>query len=190
MFKHFLNESLKYTDEMEDWFEKRTKKHIERVQKWAGRIEKLDSKFKGLSERAKEHDKSKFGRIEKIPYIFVSWNYHQKALGKKFEVTDEMKEAMHNATLHHIHNNRHHPEYFDKSSTINKNNRDEAHDKMVNATRMTTMDIGEMVSDWLAMSEELNDNPMDWVKKNVNVRWQFTEPQVELIYSIIKKVWK
>ncbi len=80
--KHFVNVDMKYTPEMEEWFNKRTKYHIDLVQKYASKIEQLDPKFKGLSKRAEKHDASKYKNIEKIPYIFISWSYHLKDIGK------------------------------------------------------------------------------------------------------------
>ena len=45
---------------MEDWFEKRTKKHIERVQKYCKKIADYNSEFNELIERGETHDQSKF----------------------------------------------------------------------------------------------------------------------------------
>ena len=60
---------------------------------------------------------------------------------------------------------------------------------MIDATKMTELDLGEMVSDWLAMSDEKNSNPKDWADKNVNVRWKFTDDQNDLIYELIDAVF-
>ena len=45
-----------------------------------------------------------------------------------------------------------------------------------------------MVADWSAMSEELGSETKDWADKNVNVRWEFTDEQRDLIYELIDKV--
>lgn len=183
--QRLLNES-DYTPEMEEWFKERTKRHIGLVQKYAKMIEDGDSKFAGLAERAEAHDASKFEDPEYEPYVFVSWKYKCKDDGKPFEF-DDMKDAMNDATLHHVKTNRHHPEFYDDKSEINTTDRDKSPSKMVDATAMTDMDIGEMVADWLAMSEEKGTSPIEWADKNVNVRWEFTPEQKKLIYDLIGK---
>lgn len=186
-FKDFLFESLSYTQEMEKYFKKRTNKHIQLVQKYGNLLaEKFN--IKGLKERIKYHDQSKFQNIEKIPYIFITWDYHCKDLGKNFKLSQNIKNKMNSATLHHIKNNSHHPEYFDKNSEINKENRDKKPNKIVNATKMKDLDIAEMVADWLAMGEERGNTAKSWADKNINVRWKFTDNQKNLIYKYIKGI--
>jgi len=72
---------------------------------------------------------------------------------------------------------------------FNRDNRDAVPDTMVNATAMPDVYIAEMCADWMAMSEELSSRPQDWADMNVNVRWKFTDEQVELIYNILNKIW-
>lgn len=101
------------TKEMIDWFYQRTQRHIDLVKKYAKMIEGYDKeRFTGLSERVKEHDSSKFEDSEMLPYVFVSWKYRCKDLGKKFELDKDIEEKMHEATLHHCLTNKHHPEYW------------------------------------------------------------------------------
>jgi hypothetical protein len=186
-FKEFI-ELNNYTKEMQDWFIDRTNRHISLVQKYAKKIEQYDgNRFAGLFERSLSHDKSKFEDLEIKPYIFISWCYHCKDLGINYKVSQFIKDQMNIASEHHIHSNQHHPEFYDRSSKINREDRDKTPDKMVNATKMTILDIGEMVSDWLSMSEERQDSIFDWVEKNVNVRWKFTDQQVDLINELTNK---
>lgn len=169
-FKQFLLESeLKYTKEMSDWFNERTNKHISLVQKYAKLIE---NKFhiKGLIEQAKDHDKSKFEDNEYIPYVFLSWNYHCKDIGKEFNLSDDIKTKTDEAWKHHYTNNSHHPEYFK------------------DITKMTNLDIAEMCADWLAMSEERGNSAVDWADKNVGTKWKFNDKQKDLIYKILNGI--
>jgi len=62
-------------------------------------------------------------------------------------------------------------------------------DKMVDATKMSDLDIAEMTADWAAMGEERGNSPKEWADKNVNKRWKFTKDQEKLIYELIKSVW-
>ena len=75
-------------------------------------------------------------------------------------------------------------------SIINKNNRDEPIEGvMIDSTKMPDLALAEMVADWCAMSEEKHTDPIDWARKNVNVRWKFTDSQTKLIYDLIEKIW-
>jgi len=183
----------KQTEEMRKFYEKRTKKHISLVQKYCKKIYEYDKdRFDGLIERGKVHDQSKYENPEKDLYIYITWDYKCKDDGVKFEIPEKIKDKMNNATNHHVKHNAHHPEYhFDdkESNLINREDRDKPPAKKIDATKMTDLDIAEMVADWLGMSEEKNSNPKDWADKNVNVRWKFTKKQKDLIYELIKEIW-
>lgn len=192
-FSNFYITALEKEDEMQemiDWFEKRTKRHIELVQKYCNKIHKYDSKrFNGIIERGEEHDTSKYEEPEKTPYIYISWDYKCKDDNKKFELPEGMKEKMTQASEHHVHNNKHHPEYWsDEKETINREDRDKPA-KLVDATKMLEIDIAELCADWCAMSEEKNNNPKDWADKNIGKRWKFDEKQTKLIYELIEEIF-
>ena len=177
--------------EMKDWFEKRTNRHIKLVQKYCKKIADYDDKFKELIERGKIHDQSKFKDPEIEPYIYISWDYKCKDDGVDFKVPDGMDDKMNGATEHHVNNNKHHPEYHSETTgKINRKDRDEPLEEIIDATKMSDLDIGEMCADWFAMSEEKGTNPKSWADKNVNVRWKFDEDQEKLIYELIKEVWE
>ena len=78
--------------------------------------------------------------------------------------------------------NRHHPEYWDVLT-------DKQEKKLVDGTKMPKHAIIEMVCDWGAMSIEtgkpLKAGIKSWAKKNINVRWKFTNEQEKFIYEII-----
>jgi len=174
------------TQEMRDWFITRTNSHIDRVKKFAAMIEAYDPKtFKGLVARVEDHDKSKFNEPELTPYIYVTWSYYKKDHGEKYVVEPAINDRMNEATLHHVKNNRHHPEFYDAGAEINTKQRDKNPDRMTDATKMGDLDLGEMVSDWLAVSEERDTSALDWADKTVNLRWKFTEDQKVLIYKIL-----
>jgi hypothetical protein len=177
--------------EMEDFFKARTNKHIDLVRKYCQKIADYDKgKFGELIERSKVHDDSKFEDPEKDPYIYISWQYKCKDEGKEFDIPKEMKDKMSKATEHHVKDKRngHHPEAScDKEvGLINREDRDKPPKEIVDATKMTDLDIGEMICDWLAMAQEKGTNPKDWADKNVNIRWKFTDKQKDLIYELIE----
>jgi len=191
-FKEFyMIEDLNYTDEMKDWFIERTTRHINLVKKYAKLVEEYDPEtFKGLVDVTEHHDDSKLNDdVEKIPYIFISWDYHCKDLKKEFKVPDNIKDKMRAATLHHVKNNKHHPEaWAGETADINREDRDKPPEEIVDATKMPELYIGELVSDWMAMSEEKGNTVKEWADKNVNIRWKFTDEQKDLIYDIINNV--
>lgn len=178
-------------NEVEEFFEARTKRHIDLVKKFCEKIYALDpEKFEGLIERGEEHDQSKYEEPERTPYIYITWDYRCKDNGEDSGIPEEMRSLMNSASEHHVHNNKHHPEYHcNESTTINRENRDEIPDKIIDATKMSDLDIAEMLADWWAMSEEKGeDNPKGWADKNVNKRWKFTDAQTDLIYNLIDKI--
>lgn len=186
-------DSEEITLEMLDFFDKRTEKHIKLVQKYCQKIYEYDKdRFEGLLERSEDHDQSKYDDLELDPYIYITWEYHCKDLGKACNYSKEIRNKMNEATNHHVLTNRHHPEYHSKSTdenTINREDRDAIPDKTVDATAMSDLDIGEMCADWCAMSEERGNTPTAWADKNINKRWKFTPDQVKLIYELLDSIW-
>jgi hypothetical protein len=179
--------------EMRDWFEKRTNKHIDAVKKFCKKIVAYDSeRFEKLMDQVEDHDQTKFKDPEIEPYIYVTWSYKCKDDGVDWEPPEGMDDKMNEATTHHVLNNRHHPEFHagEDSDVINKEDRDNpVRDKVIDGTEMPDLDIAEMVADWCAVSEERGNSPKSWADKNVNVRWKFTDDQKDLIYELIKEIW-
>lgn len=163
-----LEGSCRPTDEMILNFEKRTREHINRVKKYLNILYQLTDLGKELLVRADNHDLSKYGPIERLPYIWITEFHRCKNAGINFRYPDCIKDKINVATKHHITTNRHHPEYFSDISDMNK------------------IDIAEMVADWAAMAEELNEgSPRAWANKMIGVRWHFTNDQIDLIYAYI-----
>lgn len=182
-------------DEMAEWFKKRTSRHINLVKEYCRQIENYDpNRFKGLCEQAKNHDQSKFEDPEHTPYVYITWDYKCKEDGNKFEVPENIKDRMNEATQHHVsnENNKHHPECYSpqKVDLINRSDRDKPPEKIVDATKMPVLSLAEMVADWLSMSIEKKSNPKQWANKNVNVRWKFSDEQKDMIYELIENIWR
>lgn len=175
-----------FTAEMAEFFEKRTATHISLVKKW---YDKLIHEYCSIPMvQIEYHDKSKYESPEYEPYISLTWSYHCKDNNTAFNISDELQEEIRQATLHHITNNKHHPEYWDLNfdpAMLNSRDRDKPSNKMVDATQMPLPYILEMMADWLAMSEEKQTDIYEWAEKNVNVRWHFTPEQINLIESVI-----
>jgi len=179
-------------EEMKDWFEKRTNKHIKLVQKYCKKLADLDSDYEDLIGRGEVHDDSKFDNPELDPYIHTTWKYKCKDDGVEFECPKEMEDKMTEATEHHILNNRHHPEFHcgQTENLINTDDRDKPPEEMIDATKMEDLDIAEMCCDWCSVSDERGSSPKTWADNNVNVRWKFTDDQKDLIYNLIDKLWE
>ncbi len=172
-------------------FQKRTKHHISLVQKYCGLIAKKFPQMKGLVERGKVHDASKYGKDELDPYIWLTWRYKCQDDGTDPKLPKGMATEIKKATEHHILNNAHHPEFHQSKKTglLAKGDRDGVPSGTTDASKMTDLDIAEMVADWCAMSEERGNTPKSWADKVVNKRWKFTTPQTKLIYTLIDNVW-
>lgn len=178
---------------MKTFFQERTLNHIFRVQKYANRLATEFEELEPLSNIIKIHDRSKFVEPEYAPYVYITWSKKCQRDGVEYEVPEDIKNKMHEVTVFHVLNNKHHPEYWDGNPTdiINKTNRDKPAERIVDGTRMPIVYLAEMVADWSAMSEEFNEpGPYKWAKDFINVRWKFTEEQVELIYKFINFLWK
>lgn len=161
-------------------FVDRTNRHRCAVKGFCNKILDYDgNRFDGLMQRAENHDKSKFEEPELEPYIYLTWDYKCKDDGTSFDIADDIRDAIDNATKHHIITNPHHPECHC----------DNIDDELIDATKMSDVDIAEMVADWCAMSKEKDNSPRDWANKNINVKWKFTNPQNDLIYELIDAIW-
>lgn len=157
------------TKEMFDFYKKRTKAHIDRVKKNMRTIaeERDDLNKVELMARAKDHDKSKYGKKEYIPYVWLTWWYKEKNAGRKFKYPEGVKDEVKKASKSHVMTNLHHPE---------------AHSS---PKKMSDIDIAEMIADWAAMSQELGNSLKEWADKNVGSKWKFDKDQVKLIYDLI-----
>jgi hypothetical protein len=166
------------------------------VDKYLNRIIRLnDSRLDNnvLKHEKEIHDQSKFEKPEHEPYIKLTWNYYLKDHGKKINWSSKELKEMQEATFHHVKTNKHHPEAWDKNSTIeaiNNKDRDKPSGYIIDATGMPLSYIATMVADWCAVSEEKETDPYKWCEMNINKRWIFTDKQIKLIYDLLNKIWK
>jgi len=172
-------------DKKKAWYNTRTSYHIQLVQAAAARIVSVYPEFVELLMNVEQHDASKFEEPELSPYIELTW-LKKNGEGDNPDVNSP---EINKATLHHIKYNAHHPEYHlenDADANISADNRDES-DKCVDASLMDDLSLVEMVCDWQAMSEELGINTArQWFNKTRDVRWHFSDIQVELIDMLLE----
>lgn len=185
------------TEQMINYFRRRTNMHIKAVQTFAERILKNKEIMKFINREEfindiKNHDQSKFEEPEFLPYVKLTWQHKMDKFSgykKPGTIQDKDIDAM---TVHHIVQNAHHPEYWSdqRDNLINKNDRDKPSKTIVNATKMPLTYVASMTADWMAMSKELNNSPYDWIKKNIGIRWNFNENQIKFIYLILDNIWE
>jgi hypothetical protein len=165
------------------------------VKKYCKKIQSAyPNKFYNLNDIAEFHDKSKFVEPERTPYISLTWKKFVAENSKdneKFQQKPKSTKEENEATVHHIISNSHHPEYWcgREINLLNTNDRDKSPSEIVDATKMPDINIAEMVADWCAMSEELDNSPFDWASMNINKRWYFNGNQIALIYKLLEVVW-
>ena len=154
---------------LEKKFLDRTYNHIDRVNNNIISIsDKLSSPIVDIFRRGRSHDATKLTSDEFWPYVWLTEQHRRKDNGEpELELSKEMQEKINKATEHHILNNRHHPEYNNSPDDMNE------------------LDIAEMVSDWAAMSQELNSSLKEWADKNVNKSWKWNKENTELIWNLI-----
>jgi len=201
LFERIL-EDVKEFDEKEQHFVDRTTKHIELVQRAANKIVQANILSQEDSDKligqVSMHDASKFEEPERIPYISITWRHKEDEAngeydpinGKGYQTPGMLsKEEENQATLHHVTTNSHHPEAHlenKEDANIDSKDRDKS-DKVVDVSAMPAVDIAEMIADWQAMSEELQKNTArEWFDKQKDVRWHFSDEQVELIDKLLK----
>jgi len=166
------------------WFFTRTNLHIHLVQEAAKQLVETFPEYHALLLQVQDHDSSKFEEPEMSPYIELTWNKKND-----IEAGPDLQRAITAATLHHIKTNSHHPEYHLEDKTkanLDSTNRDNSIE-MVDAIRMPSIDVAEMICDWQAMSKELGTNTArEWYDQVKDVRWHFSEEQDQLIDKLLK----
>jgi hypothetical protein len=121
------------------------------------RVQDLLEEVRGnLYNRGCEHDHSKFEYVEKIAFDILGERQRDIQYGTpeyfaQFTATPEMGPAI----AHHYQANRHHPEFhaMDAEGNLNK-------DEVANGiaiSRMTLLDLIEMLVDWRAAAERYKD---------------------------------
>ena len=156
--------------EMEEFFELRTKAHIEAVNKWS---EVLKREYKEEWDFS-NHDSSKFSPEEREGYIYLTWAHKCKRDQREFHVSEDMQKEMNQTILLHKTRNSHHPEYWGNQEGV-----------IINACKMPREAIAEMVCDWLAMAEELGCDVIHWANSVIGIRWSFHQTQIQFIYQLL-----
>ncbi|MDB4778009.1 DUF5662 family protein [bacterium] len=152
------------------FYEQRTNEHIERVRNCLHIVADKSEHGDELRRRAEIHDASKFGDVERVPYIWLTEFHRCRQNDEPFEYPDGMKEQVREAIAHHMTTNRHHPEFH------------------ADPNEMSVVDIIEMVCDWTAMSQEFGQDggsARGWADKTIGHRVKFNDKLKKLIYSTI-----
>lgn len=160
------------TSEMMAFFERRTRKHIDRVIGNLTVLAKLPGYPKEIVSRGKIHDASKFAPPERVPYIWLTEFYRRRQTGEAFAYPAGIEEQVKAAIQHHLKTNRHHPEFH------------------ASPDAMSDVDIIEMVCDWTAIAQELGENggsARQWADNNVGdqKRFKFSKAKKQFIYQVI-----
>ena len=156
------------SEDMVKFYEKRTREHIERVSNNLLSILDLpELHSEELKRRAINHDLSKYGIEERIPYIWLTEFHRCKNENIPFQYPEGVEEKVDKASLHHIRNNQHHPEFHNSPFD------------------MTNEDLAEMVCDHYAMSQELGNSLIKWENNVINKKWKFSDDQTKLIWKLV-----
>jgi len=149
----------------------RTKKHIERVNKYAAKIGKSYP----------NHDESKLNpeKLLDAYYIFSV---------PKEERTREEDANLDMATLIHITTAAHHPEYWTPTNLSGFTRKNFTPNGIIDATEMPEEAMEEMVCDWMAMGDEYNNTAKEWFHKVNGTRWLFSQEQQSFILNLIDRL--
>ena len=164
------HEELK--EEKEDYqkkFDERTQAHIDRVNKYA---KKIDREYPN-------HDSDKFNEL-----------YDGYSLMSKDNVSEEEQALIDDATFKHVRDNEHHCEHWVDEKDIEGFSRNSPTPHgCLDCSKMPESALEEMCCDWCAMSEEFNNTPFEWYEKNKDTRWHFSEEQDKFILDTLHKLW-
>lgn len=164
-FKHMNEDKEDYQKK----FDERTHAHIDRVNKYAKKINK----------EYPHHDEDKFNEL-----------YAGYSLMSKENVTEEEQKLIDDATYKHVLNNEHHCEHWCNPEDIKGFSRkNPTPHGCLDCSKMPEFALEEMCCDWCAMSEEFNNTPFEWYTKNKNTRWHFNDKQDKFILDTLHKLW-
>ena len=152
------------------FYERRTEEHIERVRRCMAVMASVTEYADELNERAPIHDASKYGPIERIPYIWLTEFHRCRRAGEPFTYPEGMEDRVRAAITHHVTTNRHHPDFHPDPND------------------MTDVDVIEMVCDWTAMSQEFGQDggsARGWADKTIGKRHHFNDERKQFIYLMI-----
>lgn len=154
-------------DELAQRFIKRTQEHIKLVNYYAQKI----------GQSYPDHDKSK------LDLLLDGYKYLLKE-----DRTQEEEDALNLATLIHIKNASHHPEYWSNTDLSEFTRTNYTPHGIIVAIDMPEEAITEMVCDWCATSHLYGNTATEWFKRVNGVRWLFSASQVKLIWDLIKRL--
>ena len=106
------------TPEMVAFYELRTSEHIERVRKCLRLIADSTDYPSELRQRAVDHDASKYGEAERLPYIWLTEYHRCRRAGEPFEYPPGMEQRVRDAIKHHVTTNRHHAEFYNDPNMV------------------------------------------------------------------------
>ncbi len=169
-YGYYFMRTPKPTEEMVDFFYRRTKAHIARVAKNLMLLAEVTPHGEALVQRAKVHDASKFGPEERVPYIWLTEYHRCRRKGLPFAYPEGVERQVRAAIHHHVTSNRHHAEFHADPNDMNE------------------VDLMEMVCDWTAMAQEYGENGLSakaWADKTIGTRIAFGPEKTSFVYSMI-----
>lgn len=152
--------------------------YLERLQLHINLVNYFGNK---LGKNYETHDSSK------ITMLLPAYRNFIKPRG---ELTEEEEKALDIATLIHITQSPHHPEYWTSTDLSGFTRVDYTPHGIIEAKSMDEESLIHMVCDWSSVSLEKGTNtPKQWFDSVNGVRWLFTPEQERIILSTIKNVW-
>jgi len=76
------------------FYERRTREHIDRVRRCLELMAQGSPHREELLERAKVHDASKFGREERLPYVWLTEYHRCRRAGEPFSIPRVSKQKL------------------------------------------------------------------------------------------------
>lgn len=160
-------DDIHITEDLVESFKNRTIEHINLVNKYANKL--------GLS--FPNHDSSKLGDLLEPYSLFM-----------KEDKTQAEEELLDLATLIHIRNASHHPEYWTDTNLEGFKRRSPNPHGIIDATKMPEEALLEMCCDWESVGEQVGNTGISWFNKVNGTRWLFSSEQQNFIRETLKKL--
>jgi len=157
-------DDITITEDLRQAFIERTKNHIRLVNDFARKIGK----------EYPNHDASKLNDLLEPYSLFLKKN--------KTQAEEELLDL---ATIIHIKNSPHHPEYWTDTNIEGFTRKNPNPHGIIDATDMPDEALEEMAADWCATGVMKNNSGMEWFNKVNGVRWLFTTEQQAYLRKLL-----
>lgn len=150
--------------------------------------------------RAAKHDAGKLKEPEIEGFVVREW----RKTGGHGEYarlnSDWVISTIEAAKVHHVTKNTHHPQYhfirsvsgrdIDPRLLVDPRGNLDLPAITMDCRTMPETDLVEMACDWCAVSEYRSEDPREWFRENLGLRWDFGRTKNAFLGQILDEIWE